>query len=81
MRDVTMRTALTKSLNVVTVDLAMQTGLRASPRWREFRAAERPPYPSLALGTSRRRRLRSLRLHRVSRTAARALALVRHARR
>jgi len=53
MRDVTMRTALTKSLNVVTVDLAMQTGLpRVAALAGAFGLPEAPAYPSLALGTT-----------------------------
>jgi penicillin-binding protein 1B len=53
MRDVTMRTALTKSLNVVTVDLAMQTGLpRVAALAEKFGLQKAAAYPSLALGTS-----------------------------
>jgi penicillin-binding protein 1B len=53
MRDVTMRTALTKSLNVVTVDLAMQTGLpRVAALAEAFGLPKAPAYPSLALGTT-----------------------------
>ncbi len=53
MRDVTMRTALTKSLNVVTVDLAMRTGLpRVAALAANFGLPEAPAYPSLALGTT-----------------------------
>ncbi|HEX8128834.1 MAG TPA: PBP1A family penicillin-binding protein [Pyrinomonadaceae bacterium] len=53
MRDVTMRTALTKSLNVVTVDVAMQTGLtRVAALAETFGLPEAPAYPSLALGTT-----------------------------
>jgi penicillin-binding protein 1B len=53
MRDVTMRTALTKSLNVVTVDLAMQTGLpRVAALAESFGLQKAEAYPSLALGTS-----------------------------
>jgi penicillin-binding protein 1B len=53
MRDVTMRTALTKSLNVVTVDLAMQTGLpRVAALAESFGLPKAPAYPSLALGTT-----------------------------
>jgi penicillin-binding protein 1B len=53
MRDVTMRTALVKSLNVVTVDLAMRTGLGRVARLAESFGLPRPaPYPSLALGTT-----------------------------
>ena len=53
MRDVTMRTALTKSLNTVTVDLALQTGLpRVAALAESFGLPKAPAYPSLALGTS-----------------------------
>ncbi|HYG10324.1 MAG TPA: penicillin-binding transpeptidase domain-containing protein, partial [Pyrinomonadaceae bacterium] len=53
MRDVTMRTALTKSLNVVTVDLAMQAGLpRVAALAESFGLPDAPAYPSLALGTN-----------------------------
>jgi penicillin-binding protein 1B len=53
MREVTMRTALTKSLNVVTVDLALQTGLpRVASLAESFGLQKAAPYPSLALGTS-----------------------------
>ncbi|HYP02593.1 MAG TPA: penicillin-binding transpeptidase domain-containing protein, partial [Pyrinomonadaceae bacterium] len=53
MRDVTMRTALTRSLNVVTVDLAMQTGLpRIATLAANFGLQKADAYPSLALGTS-----------------------------
>jgi penicillin-binding protein 1B len=53
MRDVTMRAALTKSLNVVTVDLAMQTGLsRVAALAETFGLPKADPYPSLALGTA-----------------------------
>ena len=53
MRDVTMRDALTKSLNVVTVDLAMQTGLpRVAALAETFGLPKAPAYPSLALGTT-----------------------------
>jgi penicillin-binding protein 1B len=53
MRDVTMRTALTKSLNVVTVDLAMQVGLpRVAALAESFGLQKAEAYPSLALGTS-----------------------------
>ncbi|HEX8632917.1 MAG TPA: PBP1A family penicillin-binding protein [Pyrinomonadaceae bacterium] len=53
MRDVTMRTALTNSLNVVTVDLAMQAGLeRVGALAETFGLAKAPAYPSLALGTT-----------------------------
>ena len=53
MREVTMRTALIKSLNVVTVDLAMRTGLARVAALAESFGLQRPePYPSLALGTT-----------------------------
>ena len=53
MRDVTMRDALTKSLNVVTVDLAMQTGLpRVAALAETFGLPRAEAYPSLALGTT-----------------------------
>jgi penicillin-binding protein 1B len=53
MRDVTMRTGLIKSLNVVTVDVAMQTGLARVANIAERFGLPRPvPYPSLALGTT-----------------------------
>ncbi|HEY1402625.1 MAG TPA: PBP1A family penicillin-binding protein [Pyrinomonadaceae bacterium] len=53
MRDVTMRTALTKSLNVVTVDLAIQAGLpRVAALAETFGLPKAAAYPSLALGTS-----------------------------
>jgi penicillin-binding protein 1B len=53
MRDVSMRTGLIKSLNVVTVDVAMQTGLARVANIAERFGLPRPvPYPSLALGTT-----------------------------
>lgn len=53
MREVTMRTALVKSLNVVTVDVAMRTGLKRVARYAEDFGLPRPqPFPSLALGTT-----------------------------
>lgn len=53
MRNVTMRTALVKSLNVVTVDVAMRTGLKRVARYAEDFGLARPqPFPSLALGTA-----------------------------
>ena len=53
MRDVTLRTALVKSLNVVTVDIAMRTGLKRVARYAEdFGLPRSQPYPSLALGTT-----------------------------
>ena len=52
MRDVTMRTGLVKSLNVVTVDVALQTGLARVATLAEKFGLPRPVhYPSLALGT------------------------------
>ncbi len=52
MRDVTMRNALVNSLNVVTVDVAMQTGLARIANLTESFGLPRPDkYPSLALGT------------------------------
>jgi penicillin-binding protein 1B len=52
MSDVTMRTALVKSLNVVTVDVALQTGLARIANLAEKFGLPRPErYPSLALGT------------------------------
>jgi penicillin-binding protein 1B len=53
MQDVTMRTALVKSLNVVTVDVAMNTGLERVARLAEGFGLPKPePYPALALGTT-----------------------------
>lgn len=52
MRDVTMRTGLVKSLNVVTVDVALQTGLARIANLADRFGLPRPErYPSLALGT------------------------------
>ncbi len=52
MRDVTVRTGLVKSLNVVTVDVAMQTGLARIANLAQKFGLPRPErYPSLALGT------------------------------
>ena len=52
MRDVTMRTGLVKSLNVVTVDVALQTGLARIANLAEKFGLPKPErYPSLALGT------------------------------
>lgn len=52
MRDVTMRTGLVKSLNVVTVDVALQTGLARIANLAESFGLPKPErYPSLALGT------------------------------
>lgn len=53
MRDVIMRTALVRSLNVVTVDVAMRTGLSRVERTAEnFGLPKAEPYPALALGTT-----------------------------
>ncbi len=53
MRDVTMREGLVRSLNVVTVDIAMQTGLARTANFAERFGLPRPErYPSLALGTT-----------------------------
>src|SRR5437588_3112397 len=53
MRDVPMRTGLIKSLNVVTVDVAMQTGLARVANTALAFGLPRPiPYPALALGTT-----------------------------
>ncbi len=52
MRDVTMRNGLVKSLNVVTVDVALQTGLARIANLAEGFGLPKPErYPSLALGT------------------------------
>src|SRR6185503_18716004 len=52
MRDVPMRTALIKSLNVVTVDVAMQTGLARTANLAAAFGLPKPErYPALALGT------------------------------
>jgi len=52
MRDVPMRTGLVKSLNVVTVDVALQTGLaRIANLAAAFGLPKPERYPSLALGT------------------------------
>jgi len=52
MREVTMRTGLVKSLNVVTVDIALQTGLaRTANLASRFGLPKPERYPSLALGT------------------------------
>jgi membrane carboxypeptidase/penicillin-binding protein len=51
--EVTMRTGLVKSLNVVTVDVAMQTGLARIANLAESFGLPKPErYPSLALGVS-----------------------------
>jgi penicillin-binding protein 1B len=53
MREVTMRTGLIKSLNVVTVDVAMQTGLaKVANTALRFGLPRPEPYPALALGTT-----------------------------
>lgn len=52
MGDVTMRTGLVKSLNVVTVDIALRTGLARIANLSHSFGLPRPErYPSLALGT------------------------------
>lgn len=52
MRDVTMRTGLVRSLNVVTVDVALQTGLaRIANLATRFGLPKPERYPALALGT------------------------------
>jgi penicillin-binding protein 1B len=53
MREVNMRTGLIKSLNVVTVDVAMRTGLaRVANTALSFGLTRPRPYPALALGTT-----------------------------
>lgn len=53
MHDVPMRTGLIKSLNVVTVDVAIQTGLvRVANTAQQFGLPRPVPYPALALGTT-----------------------------
>ena len=53
MGEVTMRTGLVKSLNVVTVDVALQTGLARIANLAESFGLPKPErYPSLALGVS-----------------------------
>jgi penicillin-binding protein 1B len=53
MRDVTLRAGLVRSLNVVTVDAAMRTGLeRVAALAERFGLPKPAPYPSLALGTT-----------------------------
>jgi penicillin-binding protein 1B len=53
MHDVTMRTGLIKSLNVVTVDVAMRTGLERVARMADGFGLPKPEaYPALALGTT-----------------------------
>jgi penicillin-binding protein 1B len=52
MQDVTMRTGLIKSLNVVTVDVAMRTGLQRVAQTAQSLGLPKPEaYPALALGT------------------------------
>jgi penicillin-binding protein 1B len=52
-RDVMMYDALVRSLNVVTVDVAIQAGLKRVTRTAWMFGLKRPPdYPSIALGTS-----------------------------
>ena len=52
-RDVPMRVGLIKSLNVVTVDVAMQTGLaRIANTAQRFGLPRPKPFPALALGTT-----------------------------
>ncbi len=53
MQDVPMRTGLIKSLNVVTVEVAIQTGLvRVANTAQQFGLPRPVPYPALALGTT-----------------------------
>lgn len=53
MREVTMRTGLVKSLNVVTVDVALHTGLaRVANLSADFGLPRPERYPALALGTT-----------------------------
>jgi penicillin-binding protein 1B len=53
MRDVMMRTALVRSLNVVTVDVAMRAGLSRVERTAEnFGLPKAEAYPAIALGTT-----------------------------
>jgi penicillin-binding protein 1B len=53
MRDVTMRSALVRSLNVVTVDVAMHTGLARVERTAEnFGLPKAEAFPAMALGTT-----------------------------
>jgi penicillin-binding protein 1B len=52
MQDVTMRTGLIKSLNVVTVDIAIRTGLQRVAQTAQVLGLPKPEaYPALALGT------------------------------
>jgi penicillin-binding protein 1B len=53
MQDVTMRTGLIKSLNVVTVDVSLRAGLERVAETAQSLGLQRPePYPALALGTT-----------------------------
>jgi penicillin-binding protein 1B len=53
MNEVSLHTALIKSLNVVTVDVAMQTGIARVANTAQSFGLPRPvPYPAIALGTS-----------------------------
>jgi penicillin-binding protein 1B len=53
MHDVTMRSGLIRSLNVVTVDVAFRAGLPNVARLAESFGLQRPqPYPAMALGTT-----------------------------
>src|SRR5256714_15239476 len=53
MRNLPMRDGLIKSLNVVTVDVAMQTGLaRVANTAVKFGLPRPSPFPALALGTT-----------------------------
>jgi penicillin-binding protein 1B len=53
MQDVTMRTGLIKSLNVVTVDVAMRAGLQRVAQTAQVLGLPKPEaYPALALGTT-----------------------------
>src|SRR6185295_16389347 len=53
MNEVSLHTALIKSLNVVTVDVAMQTGVARVANTAQSFGLPRPvPYPAIALGTS-----------------------------
>lgn len=53
MQDVTMRTGLVRSLNVVTVDVSMRVGLERVAQTAQGLGLSKPePYPALALGTT-----------------------------
>ncbi|HKS26649.1 MAG TPA: PBP1A family penicillin-binding protein [Pyrinomonadaceae bacterium] len=53
MQDVTMRTGLIKSLNVVTVDVSLRAGLQRVAQTAQTLGLPKPePYPALALGTT-----------------------------